>query len=104
MWMGTLVLAGAAFGLAVATAQTKVSRIRGALLTWALIPLTVLTYFYLSITGSSMPPLGARMAFFITARDGGGKRHSRRPLHLGRNGTLGAPVRTETLTPAPGGV
>lgn len=64
-WLGTLVAAGLVFGLAFLSAQRRTSRPIWGALAWALVPLALLVYFYLLITGVSIPDPPTQITEFL---------------------------------------
>ena len=54
LWLGTLILAGTGFGLALAAAFRRVGKARTAALLWGVIPLAVLAYYTLSFAGANV--------------------------------------------------
>ena len=67
LWLGTLILAGTGFGLALAAAFRRVGKARTAALLWGVIPLAVLAYYTLSFAGALTRPIPFRWTRFLFA-------------------------------------
>lgn len=67
LWQGTMILSGIVFGLALAATRDRVERPRAAALLWGVIPLAVLVYYTLFISGTIPWPQPLRLTMFLFA-------------------------------------
>lgn len=64
-WLGTLTASGLAFGFAFLMGQRGPSRPVWGVLAWGFIPLVLLVYFYLLVTGVSIPDPPTQVTEFL---------------------------------------
>lgn len=65
LWLLTLVGSGLMFGLAILAMQRRTATITWGALAWALIPLVLITYVYLTLIGTSVPDLPEVLTTFV---------------------------------------